>query len=107
MRASQRRVVASPTVKLSTETVKAIQKAKDLWRVFDKARQEYGFKSDDVPDKAVTIYDFMERYGLSYTAARYQLDRMVSTGGLRSGRKIAQSPTGKAVMMRHYWGKGI
>lgn len=74
-----------------------------IWAAMDQARRDGGMAfSDVIPEKAFTVHEYAERYGLPRNTAKYQLQRLVDGGSLASGINRERRGS-RTYLTRFYW----
>jgi ABC-type Na+ transport system ATPase subunit NatA len=92
--------MSEPTITLSELT--AAQQEAGMWGKLDALRDETGL-SDAAPAEAFTVNQWAERYGLTRSSAEREVEQLVKSGRLQSGRARRRGTDGRLSMMRVYW----
>jgi Fic family protein len=58
------------------------------WDHIDLLRKEAGLTADEIPDGAITVGDYAERYGIPHRTADEQLKKLVKQGALKTGKAL-------------------
>lgn len=70
---------------------------------FEDARRQCGYVEAEVPDVAVTAWQYSRVQGIPYTTACGQLKRMVAAGAVLCGKKPTLTQDGKIRVQMLYW----
>lgn len=88
-------------ITIAAKTTKAIADMEKMWSFVDKAKAEFGGVQAR-PPICFTAYEYSERYGIGYDAARAHLRRMTQAGKFRAIRIYAPDAQGRNVATNAY-----
>jgi Fic family protein len=73
-----------------------------MWDTLDALRDETGL-SETAPADAFTVAQWAERYGLTRSSAEREIEQLVKSGKLQSGRARRRGTDNRLAFMRVYW----
>lgn len=68
--------------RLSSDTLDALDSLESLWAEVEKARSEAGFSVGVKPEGSITVKEYAERFSVSESTARKQLNAMIRSGSM-------------------------